>query len=350
MRSPTKPSIASCPSLRSSLSLSRRRIMATLPSAANIVVKPNQPPTTTVHDGVFESLVEAVQSKDPSAVHIGHRLASSFPTSSDALHVYGMALKAAGDLVPATEMILRAVALEPQVAFYRTNLASIYLLRGQTQEAYESYSASLEIEFTLEAAKAILDLVRGQSDNVSLAWAEVCASDEMLEQLCAAAEDLNLELDSIADIGGVSDSLKDDLSSLLKLRAALEVGSEVSVRLMKLSCILSPSPTCLLQLGAALDSTGAGDDAFELFSRGVKGKCMATEPRSDFVLPGYAATRKTVAIYCDEYGQTWWPNWSYTSHQRGGLGGSEEAVLFVSRELAALGYTVIIYTRIVTVI
>ena len=58
------------------------------------------------------------------------------------------------------------------------------------------------------------------------------------------------------------------------------------------------------------------------------------------------ATRKSVAIYCDEYGQTWWPNWSYASLQRGGLGGSEEAVLFVSRELATLGYTVIIYNEV----
>ena len=40
-----------------------------------------------------------------------------------------------------------------------------------------------------------------------------------------------------------------------------------------------------------------------------------------------------VAIYCHEYGQTWWPAWGPSSLATNGLGGAEEAVVFVAREL-----------------
>ena len=67
-----------------------------------------------------------------------------------------------------------------------------------------------------------------------------------------------------------------------------------------------------------------------------------------------------VVIYCNEYGQTWWPRWGPSSihgagsggtgtkkeekKKKGGLGGSEEAVVYLSREMAKLGYWVEVYT------
>ena len=52
---------------------------------------------------------------------------------------------------------------------------------------------------------------------------------------------------------------------------------------------------------------------------------------------------RRLVIYCNEYGQTWWPKWGPSSLHKskesgGGLGGSEEAVVFLSRELAALDW------------
>lgn len=49
-----------------------------------------------------------------------------------------------------------------------------------------------------------------------------------------------------------------------------------------------------------------------------------------------------VAIYCFEYGNAWFPNWGPSSLGRG-LGGSEEVVVHLSRELARLGFWVEIY-------
>jgi hypothetical protein len=51
---------------------------------------------------------------------------------------------------------------------------------------------------------------------------------------------------------------------------------------------------------------------------------------------------QVVAIYCNEYGQTWWPGWG-PSFINTGLGGSEESAVFISRELARLGYWVEVY-------
>eukprot|EP00948_MAST-09A_sp_MAST-9A-sp1_P004176 g4176.t1 len=51
-----------------------------------------------------------------------------------------------------------------------------------------------------------------------------------------------------------------------------------------------------------------------------------------------------LVIYCNEYGQTWWPQWGPSSLD-GGLGGSEEAVVYLSREMANLGYWVEIFAN-----
>ena len=53
--------------------------------------------------------------------------------------------------------------------------------------------------------------------------------------------------------------------------------------------------------------------------------------------------QRVVVLYCDEYGQTWWPNWGPSSMDNGGAGGSEEAVIFISAELVKLGYHVEVY-------
>lgn len=42
-----------------------------------------------------------------------------------------------------------------------------------------------------------------------------------------------------------------------------------------------------------------------------------------------------IAIYCDEYGNSWWGNWGPSS-TGAGIGGSEEAVIYMSKELARI--------------
>jgi glycosyltransferase involved in cell wall biosynthesis len=54
-------------------------------------------------------------------------------------------------------------------------------------------------------------------------------------------------------------------------------------------------------------------------------------------------SRLIVAFYCHEYGNHYWPKWGKSSLSRGALGGSEEAVVFLSESLAKKGFKVEIY-------
>ena len=47
-----------------------------------------------------------------------------------------------------------------------------------------------------------------------------------------------------------------------------------------------------------------------------------------------AGDDEKIVIYCYEYGNSWWPNWSPSKIEIGGVGGSEEAVIYISNSLA----------------
>ena len=51
-----------------------------------------------------------------------------------------------------------------------------------------------------------------------------------------------------------------------------------------------------------------------------------------------------IVFFCREYGNEWWPNWGPSAFSKGqGMGGSEEAVLYTSRELSRRGYQVAVF-------
>lgn len=58
---------------------------------------------------------------------------------------------------------------------------------------------------------------------------------------------------------------------------------------------------------------------------------------SHTLAPREVDPRPSLAIYCDEYGQAWWPQWGPWALNSTGVGGSEEAVIFMAAELAATG-------------
>jgi len=68
------------------------------------------------------------------------------------------------------------------------------------------------------------------------------------------------------------------------------------------------------------------------------------QPAGDVAAP---SVRLHIVFYCEEYGNAWWPNWGPSS-VRGtgrGAGGSEEAVIYIARELAAMGHLVEVYAE-----
>jgi len=108
-----------------------------------------------------------------------------------------------------------------------------------------------------------------------------------------------------------------------------------------------------LKLGAALEAIGEVDAAIAEFFRAVRdGYAEERRPIESLIVSPTSTPsspvdgrRKVLAIYCDEYGQTWWPNWSHRSLKTG-MGGSEEAAYFMAHEMADLGYTVVIYNDV----
>ena len=90
---------------------------------------------------------------------------------------------------------------------------------------------------------------------------------------------------------------------------------------------------------AASDAVAAFDLAVQLRQRDAwlqRGRFVTRVPRQP-------RPTMVVAIYCNEYNQSWWGQWGSSSVDRGGLGGSEESVVFLSRALVKLGVWVEVY-------
>jgi hypothetical protein len=114
-------------------------------------------------------------------------------------------------------------------------------------------------------------------------------------------------------------------------------------------------PARLQGLGVALKGAGFRDAGYRVMSAAVAATHRAlfldrqTHPQASDLearpdrarVPGggQGACRGVVAFYCFEYGNAWWGQWGPSNAAPGGrgLGGSEEAVVYMSRELAGLG-------------
>ncbi|GMH48034.1 hypothetical protein TL16_g00200 [Triparma laevis f. inornata] len=311
----------------------------------HVVIRPG-----TKGDGLkkptLTKLIAALHIKDEKAANIAHRFVTAWPEDSDGWHLYGLAEMQRGGLERAEAMITKAVNIETSYGPYWDNLGRVAKELNKPAESFSYFRESLNLSFNPSSAHEMLALVRGNPTDQFNAWNMICDADDTMKQLCEAESNLEFDLDAITEIGGIEEDIAQPLSELLQFRAALESDASRMVRFMKLSCLVKLTGDCRLKLGAALDSAKRGDEAYVQFFAGVTTNYAESTKRSDFKIPASARTLPIVAIYCNEYGQTWWPEWSYSSHERGGLGGSEEAVLFVSRELAKLGYTVIIYNEV----
>ncbi|GMH56977.1 hypothetical protein TrST_g9701 [Triparma strigata] len=312
----------------------------------HVVVRPGSK-GDGLKDLTLGKLIAALETKEvEKAAIIAHRFVTAWPEDSDGWHLYALVEMERGGLERAEQMMTRAVTIDPSVGFYWENFGRVAKELGKAADAFSHLRIALNLSFNPSTAREMLAVVRGNPTDEVNAWSIICDADDIMKQLCEAESNFDFDLDAITEIGGISEEVAKPLSELLQFRAALERDESRVVRLMKLSCLVKLTGDCRLRLGAALDKAKRGDDAYVEFFAGVRDNYASSAPRSDFKIPAEARKRPIVAIYCNEYGQTWWPEWSYSSHERGGLGGSEEAVLFVSRELAKLGYTVIIYNEV----
>lgn len=128
-----------------------------------------------------------------------------------------------------------------------------------------------------------------------------------------------------------------------------------------LAFLLNPDdPVHFLIMGTHMTNTllpaGGADWAFLLMIISTNLQFHRTQESDLFIPP---SDKKTVAIFCHEYGQSYWPGWGparfrsqftlsdgHSTDGRSGMGGSEEAAAQLAHALSAKGYDVTVFASI----
>ena len=106
---------------------------------------------------------------------------------------------------------------------------------------------------------------------------------------------------------------------------------------------IDPTYDKLRNMGISWHSVKAIDFGHYISSYSVYLQRLSSSSSSTCSYVSKVSSKPRVVIYCEEYGNAYWPHWGPSSVNTTGLGGSEEAVYYVSLELAALGYDVEVY-------
>ena len=321
----------------------------------HIVVRPQTKSFNSqyLYDMALQAAVDALTAEDyGAALRVTERLAYAFgDESSDVNHLRGLAFQRF-DLQAAIRHVRRAIEIDPETSFYRSNLASLLSSAGKNKEALAEYAVILKLDFVgqmIQGTGGLMLSLPGCSDE---AYNIVCGADTLIREFCDVAAQEDDDLEVIRNVSEVHPELAVAIADFLSRRAQqiMRSDAELTYRLLKVAFHLNQRDGLVqIKLGAAAEAAGRGDRAFLDYFSGVRKMYRSENVKARNKLNFKALVgghRPVVAIYCNEYGQTWWKNWSYSSAKRGGLGGSEESVLFISRELARLGYTIVIYNEV----
>ena len=297
--------------------------------------------SSSIEQRAVAALLDSLNSNNGNAdesVAIAQRLTCAYPGNADAWHLLGLALhqRDKGSQPEAAAQPIRvALALSPATTFYWANLAIV-----QPHQDPSSSSPLVGGESALLAALAL-----SPEDPAPLAQLPLHVLAKVFPALYAKWHPTWTSPE------------KARLASNVAITLAVAGASNPSAAVQWLQVALALDSTnhgAQLKLGAALEANGSLDAAMGTFLEAVRathGEAFlnAQAQQDDAVIAALRLAhqrrlgRNSVAIYCDEYGQTWWPRWGPRSLLEGGLGGSEEAVVFMAREMAFLGWAVEIY-------
>ena len=319
------------------------------------------------------------------ASNIYRRVLAGAPNHADSWHLLGLTRNAQGYSHFGAYCLKQAVRLMPNVAMYRSNLIELQRAAGDTLAAIDNLNVLIryhpDYELPLDTVRALIDELRRRDEGARALKLFMSHQDVMFESVqrnvmsAAAGANLDAITEVLVSAAVCAFELGDDLARRIAAAAAaaqeqdkpiVEIGEQV-VRnprvlfdvaeqiLIKGSTIATSNARILMKLAVMIDHTNRFDESLAVYARafdalyaeryapGVRAALGVDRARArarQRVTPPF---RGVVVIYCDEYGQTWWPNWGPTSMDQGGAGGSEEAVIFISAELVKLGYHVEIY-------
>ncbi|KAG6572510.1 putative UDP-N-acetylglucosamine-peptide N-acetylglucosaminyltransferase 110 kDa subunit [Phytophthora cinnamomi] len=265
------------------------------------------------------------------ARHAYSRVLRATPGNPDVIHLLGTIFYQTGELERAVEYITRAVTANPHVSWYHSNLGVAYA----ALEKLDLAEAEFQLALQLDPANRIAISKLGELYTAQKAF------DRVVELYATYGEA------AYFFTGKTSASQEDIEKAYLDYFEALTKTGRSLDAIKLLEDAVQQHPTLFqlsYNLGVMYNEAERYDEGNQrqfatVLAQGrylyeTKGKHFKKIPRPEH--------KVVIAFYCHEYGQEWWEHWGPSSLDTG-LGGSEEALVFLSRELQMLGYWVEIY-------
>jgi len=315
----------------------------------NLLVLPDLPFTygqESMEHAVLQLGISCLQRNElKCAKSASERLLQSFPKNPEAWHLAGLSLfqdeeQGPGRIPEALQKIQMAIKINPNVSMFHTNLGHALFSSGDLLSAQNSFKTALlldpqEIGIALPLQRTLLARKDYATENAF--WESYGAGlfKSMSISNNSRSELITNHAEAVS-MGNVAEKKKD--------------AANLATMLDVFNSVLEINPTnyeIMLRYGAVLEQSGRYQESLNTMLNAVKQMNIRDYQLSGHFIHKAARPLKqtSVAIYCYEYGQTWWPNWGPSSLTQGGLGGSEEAVVFLSRELVKLGYHVEVYNE-----
>ncbi|ETI50642.1 hypothetical protein F443_05800 [Phytophthora nicotianae P1569] len=266
------------------------------------------------------------------AQNVYSRVLRASPGNADAIHLLGTIHFQNGEFNSAIEYISQAVAVNPQVTWYHSNLALCYMALEQLETAEEEFHTALHLDASNRMAVSKLSEIytsqKSLNKVVDLYATYGEAAYFSLRQPTSSSQD------EIEQAYTVYSNALDKTGQALKAIEVFEKAVKKHPTIFKLRYNLGVlyNEHGKYDQGNQQQFDAVGAQARYLFE--IQGRHFQKIPRPDH--------KVVIAFYCHEYGQSWWEKWGPSSLNTG-LGGSEEAVVFLSRELQKLGYWVEVY-------
>ncbi|RLN32139.1 hypothetical protein BBJ28_00007066 [Nothophytophthora sp. Chile5] len=273
-----------------------------------------------------------------NAHHVYTRVLRANPSHADAIQLLGTLYVQTGELDRAVTQLTKAVEANPHVSFYHANLGVAYLALDEQQQAEHEFQRALDLNASnLIAVAKLTEIYAAQS-----------AFDKIINVYKTFGEATYFQVDSSRSNFQVQVSQKQQESAYLAYAYAFVQTGRIRETVELLDEALERHPTFFrlgYNLAALLNTHGEYDhgDKRQLATALAESRYVFQTQGRQFQKIPRPSHKVVLAIYCNEYGQSWWGQWGPSSVEESGLGGSEEAVVFLSRELQKLGYWVEVY-------
>ncbi|OWZ14777.1 UDP-N-acetylglucosamine-peptide N-acetylglucosaminyltransferase [Phytophthora megakarya] len=266
------------------------------------------------------------------AQQVYSRVLRTSPGHSDAIHLLGTIHFHNGDFELAVEYIAQAVTANPHVTLYHSNLAQSYLALEKLRLAETEFLKVLQLDASNRMAISKLS--------------KIYTTQKAFNKLIDVYEQYGEAAYSFS--GQFTRATQDEIQmACLDYSEALAKRGRLSDAIQLLERAVQQYPNVFqlsYNLGVLYNEQGRYDKGNQLqfgtvmnqarYQFKTQGQHFQKIPRPEH--------KVVIAFYCHEYGQEWWEHWGPSSLNTG-LGGSEEAVVFLARELQKLGYWVEVY-------